>query len=304
MLKNLKLSYKLNLLLLVILIALITTSGWVLSVVLNKNAERIVVEQASLLIETMSSVRDYTNRQVRPELVDELEDPESQFLPQTIPAYSAREVFEGLRNRNDYDDFFYKEATLNPTNPRDKADNFEARIVNNFRSKPNISELKGFRELPSGDIFYIARPLAVTQESCLDCHSTPENAPRSQINTYGDENGFGWKLNEIVGAQIISVPASKVFGSAQQLKFVVIGVISAFLVLAVVLLNIFLRLTITNPLMSMAGLSKRVSTGDMSVEFEQDSNDEIGILAASLNRLKVSLQMAMDMLENNQENQQ
>ena len=34
------------------------------------------------------------------------------------------------------------------------------------------------------------------------------------------------------------------------------------------------------------------------MEFEQKNNDEIGILAASLNRLKVSMKMAIDMLEN------
>jgi hypothetical protein len=26
------------------------------------------------------------------------------------------------------------------------------------------------------------------------------------IRTYGDQAGFGWKLNEIVGAQVVSVP--------------------------------------------------------------------------------------------------
>ncbi|MDJ0899219.1 MAG: HAMP domain-containing protein [Xenococcus sp. MO_188.B8] len=47
----------------------------------------------------------------------------------------------------------------------------------------------------------------------------------------------------------------------------------------------------------MSHLSKKLSTGDLEVEFEQQSNDEIGVLAASLNRLKVSLKMAMEMLQ-------
>jgi HAMP domain-containing protein len=34
----------------------------------------------------------------------------------------------------------------------------------------------------------------------------------------------------------------------------------------------------------------------MDGEFPQKSQDEIGILAAALNRMKVSLQMAMEML--------
>ena len=297
MLKNLKLGIKLNLLLVLIFLGVIITSGSILSFVLGKNAESVVTQQAFLLIETMSSVRNYTNNQVNPELAPRLEE-EEQFIRASVPAYSAREVFEGLRSRQEYDDFFYKEATLNPTNPRDKADRFETQIVEKFRKQSDLQELTGFRrDLANSSLFYIARPLVISKESCLRCHSDPQLAPRSQIATYGDDNGFGWKLNEIVGAQIISVPASKVFGAARRLQFLVIGILGIFLLLAIFLLNLFLKLTITDPLKQMANLAKKVSTGDMNGEFVQKNNDEIGILAASLNRLKVSLQMAMDMLD-------
>ncbi|MGB7442539.1 MAG: HAMP domain-containing protein [Coleofasciculaceae cyanobacterium] len=47
----------------------------------------------------------------------------------------------------------------------------------------------------------------------------------------------------------------------------------------------------------MSHSAKQVSTGNMAVEFNHKSNDEIGVLAASMNRLKISLQMAMDMLD-------
>ena len=297
MLKNLKIGIKLNILLLLIFLVVIITSGSILSFILNKNAQRIVSDQALLLIETMGSVRDYTSTKIYPELAYRLETDE-QFVRPTIPAYSAREIFENLRSRSQYNDFFYKEATLNPTNPRDKADRFETTIVEQFREQPELKQLTGFRrDIASGDLFYIARPLAVTKETCLRCHSTPDLAPPSQIATYGNENGFGWQMNEIVGSQIISVPADRVFQAAWRLKIIAISITGVFLLLAIILINIFLKLTITDPLTKMATLSKKISTGDMSINFEQNSKDEIGILATSLNRLKVSLQMAMEMLE-------
>jgi HAMP domain-containing protein len=46
----------------------------------------------------------------------------------------------------------------------------------------------------------------------------------------------------------------------------------------------------------MAQLSRKVSTGEMDGEFEHNANDEIGMLASSLNRMKVSLEMALNML--------
>jgi HAMP domain-containing protein len=295
MLKNLKLGTKLNILLLLIFIGVVTTSGLTLSKILGDNAKDKVASQAFLLLETMGSVRDYTATQVNPELAPRLEK-EEWFLPQTVPAYSAREVFEKLRKREQYSNFFYKEATLNPTNPRDKADPFETAVVEKFRNQTGLKQVTGFRSLPGGELFYVASPLVISEKSCLRCHSTPENAPKSQIATYGRDNGFGWQLNEIIGAKIVSVPASTVFNEARRLQFLVIGSLSVFFLLAMIMINIFLKFAVTNPLKRMAQLSKKVSTGDMEGEFEHPVNDEIGILAASLNRMKVSLQMAMNML--------
>ena len=295
-----KLGQKLNIILIGILLLVVGVNSLILSQVLQKNAEQEVTSQALLLIETMGSVREYTSTQVNPELAPRLEV-EEQFLPQTVPGYSAREVFENLRKRGDYSEFFYKEATLNPTNLRDKADRFETTLVNQFREQSGMKQLSGFRELPAGQIYYVARPISVSKESCLRCHSTPEAAPKSQLVTYGRENGFGWQLNEIVGAQIVSVPASTVLGNAQRLQFLVIGILSVGFLAAIAILNVFLKLSIVTPLKRMSAWSKQLSTGVLNTDFEYKSNDEIGILAGSLNRLKVSLEMAMNMLKQDQD---
>lgn len=296
MYKNLKLRLKLNLLLAAILLFLSIAMGLILSSVLQNYAEQVIVDQASILMATMNSIRNYTSTQINPELSARLETEEI-FLPQTVPAYSAREVFEHLRSEEQYNQFFYKEATLNPTNVRDRADQFETEIVQSFKNS-SIKQQQGFRSIPGGEIFYIARPLKIEKESCLRCHSLPSAAPASLVASYGSDNGFGWKLNEIVGAQIISVPSSQVLAAAQKLRYLVLGKVLIFLLLASILLNLFLKLTVTDPLKKMSHASKELSTGNMEIEFEQKTNDEIGILAASLNRLKVSLKMAMEMLEN------
>lgn len=295
MLKNLKLGAKLNLILLFIFLSIVLTSSLVLSIILDQNAKLIVASKASILMETMSAVRNYTDVQITPELSARLEK-EDRFLPQTVPGYAAREVFDNLRKQEQYSDFFYKEATINPTNLRDKSDKFETNLIQEFRKRRDLKELTGFRSLPSGDIFYVARPHIVTEASCLRCHSTPSAAPKSQIATYGSKNGFNWKLHDVVGAKIISTPASEIFDAARHLKVLVIGILLSFLLLAILLINLFLKIAITKPLKQMAQLSKQVSTGNLEGEFKHPTNDEIGILAASLNRMKVSLEMALKML--------
>lgn len=295
MLRNLKLGTRFNLLLLLVFIFSVSLSGVVLSRVLEQKAQEEVTSKALTLMQTMTAVRSYTSTHVNPLLAPRLET-ESVFIPETVPAYAATEVFENLRSNEGYKNFFYKEATLNPTNLRDKVDTFEAKIVERFRQESGTKELSDFRNLPSGRVFYIARPLAITKESCLRCHSTPEAAPKSQLATYGTENGFGWKLNEIVAAQIISVPADEVFASAKQSLSLAMGIFIGIFAVVIITINFLLKQTVIQPVRKIAHLAKEVSTGKITDDFEQSYNDEIGILGASFNRMKSSLEIAMKML--------
>ncbi len=299
MFKNLKLSSKFNILLLAVFLGGILLTGTAFAAFLFNSAQDQVTSKAVLMMETMNSVRTYTSTQVNPELSDRLQS-EPEFIPETVPGYSAREVFELLRQDDDYKEFFYKEATLNPTNLRDKADSFETDLVNQFREDRNLEELRGFRESPGGQLYYIAHPIAIKDESCLVCHSTPEAAPASLVETYGPDNGFGWQLNEIVGAQVISVPAGEVFSNARRSFLLLMVIAFGMFALAILLINILLSRAVIRPLNRMVTVADQISTGKMDVEFEQDSEDEIGMLAAAFNRMKLSLSMAMRMLNRTQ----
>lgn len=293
-LANLQLGQKFTLLLVLVFLGGIIVSSIALSSVLNRNAQAQLTTNALMLMETMNSVRDYTTNQVNPELADRLA---VEFLPETIPAYSAREVFETFRGNPIYADFFYKEATLNPTNLRDKADGFEAQLVEQFKQQGSAHETSGFRSTPAGNIYYIARPIKITKPSCLECHSTPAAAPASMIERYGANNGFGWQLDEIIGAQMISVPAEKVLRSARQSLVLILGIFVIAFSLAIVLVNLWLKRYVVRPLNRMALAAEAASMGDPVAEFSQDSNDEVGKLAVAFNRMQMSLQMAMQRLE-------
>jgi HAMP domain-containing protein len=293
-LNNWQLGQKLTLVLLIIFIAGSIVSGIALSRLLNYNAQREIVSQALILMQTMNSVRDYTSTEVNPELADKLE---TEFLPETVPAYSATEVFNRFRKDKDYRQFFYKEATLNPTNPRDQADSFETKIVKEFQSSNDLQAVQGFRTTNDGEIFYIARPLSVSQESCLECHSTPDVAPVSMIRRYGTEGGFGWKLNEIVGAQVVFVPASKVLQSARQSLIVTMSIVVAVFALGILLVNFWLRKAVVRPITRMAQVAEVVSQGNLDAEFQKWSNDEVGKLSDAFSRLRTSFVLAMKKLD-------
>lgn len=139
---------------------------------------------------------------------------DSEFHPQSVPAFAATEIFTYLREK--YPEYFYKEATLNPTNPRDRSTDWETDVVNQFRGNVKMPEFLSTRETATGQALILARPLKVGNVSCLTCHSTPDKAPPEMIKLYGTANGFGWKLDEIIGAQIVSVPMSVPVGMADK----------------------------------------------------------------------------------------
>ena len=156
-------------------------------------------------MEATLSMRDYTQKQVSPHLDYQ---PDT-FLPQSIPAFAATEMMNVLRKK--YADYNYKEAVLNPTNLRDRAVEWETDIVNAFRSDAAQTDISGTRMAATGPSLYLARPIRVVAEGCLVCHSTPDKAPAAMITKYGANNGFGWTLNEVIGAQVVSMPMSSCY---------------------------------------------------------------------------------------------
>src|SRR5712691_12185175 len=132
---------KFNLVLIVVFAAGIAVSAWVSYELLQRNAKQEVLRNAGLMMEAALAVRGYTVSQVKPLLEAQLAE---NFLPQTVPAYAAAETFNTLRKK--YPDFSYKEALLNPTNPRNKAVEWESDIVNNFRNTSSLGEFTGERD--------------------------------------------------------------------------------------------------------------------------------------------------------------
>src|SRR3954469_16540202 len=118
---------KFNLVLLVVFLLGLGVSGYISYELLHKNARDEVLRTAGVMMEAALSMRAYTVGQVRPHL----RVAEDEFLPQSVPAFSATKIMEQLRKK--YQDYSYKEAALNPTNPINRAVEWETDIINEFR---------------------------------------------------------------------------------------------------------------------------------------------------------------------------
>ena len=284
---------KFNLVLVLVFGLGLGVSGVLSNRILEANARDEVVRNADLMMSAALAVRSYTNSQITPQLELQLM---RVFLPQSIPAYAATETFNALRDQ--HPEYSYKEAVLNPTNPRNKALEWEADIISQFRNDPQLKDFRGSREATTGKALFLARPIRITNPGCLRCHSTPDAAPPTMVKLYGTANGFGWMKGETVGAQIVSVPMTVALDKANQaFRTFMTSLLVVFLV-AFVVMNVALSVLIIRPIIRMAGAADEVSIGNLAVpEFVVRGRDETAILATSFNRLRRSLQKAMQLLE-------
>lgn len=284
---------KFNLVLLGVFAIGFGVSGLVSWNLLHQNAREEVVRNAELLMEAALAVRSYTVAQVKPHLDGKLAET---FLPQTVPAYAATETLNQIRKK--YPDYAYKEATLNPTNPRDRAVEWETDVVNAFRNRSELKELSGERSTPTGLSLYVAKPIQITNPACLQCHSVPEAAPPTMIKLYGSNNGFGWQHNEIIGAQVVSVPMELPIKNANRAFYAFMISLAVVFTAVFVSLNLMLSWIIVRPIASMSAAADKVSIGDFTIpEFLEQGKDEISVLASSFNRMRRSLQQAMKLIE-------
>jgi len=284
---------KVNLVMLVALGTGVALVGWSLYASTEATARRNVLAQAGIMMGGVDATLQYTNSQVTPLLE---RGSHVQFLPQSIPFYAAQQVFNRLTAT--FPDYRFRQPASNPTNPSDKPDASEAAIIARFATHPDLKSLVTERVLPTGNTLSLSEPVRVTDPACLACHSTPGAAPKTMLQVYGSNNGFGWTLGSIVGAEMVSVPEDVVRREARHDLVRTMVALTVTVVVIFVLLNIMLHVFIFVPVRRIVQVADEVSLGNMDLpELDDSSGDEIGSLSRAFNRMRRSLIAAMGLLD-------
>lgn len=257
------------------------------------NARQQVLQQAELMAASASATKDYTDEHVSP-ILEKTPQHNSDFLAQTIPFSAANVTFKYLRSS--YPDYVLREAALNPTNLDDRATEWEVDLISYFRNNPSQTQHVGQRNTPTGEVLYVAAPIAAAP-GCLTCHSQPSLAPKAMIRHYGPDHGFGWKPNEIVGAQIVSVPMSVPIALADQGYRNLLIILGAIFLLTIVLVDLAMFFIVILPLRRVSRNADAVSKGELELpQLPVKGKDEIAEVTASFNRMHTSLIKAFELL--------
>jgi len=280
-----------------VILAAFAVGFLIAAVVFNRifidDARDQVLQNARIMMTEANAIRNYTDRELGPLLPMELN---GKFVPETVPAFAAQKNFKAVQAA--FAGFTYREPALNPTNLSDRAQDWEADVIGLFRNEPTRRELVVDRDTSVGPTLNLARPVSIDDEACLTCHSTPSAAPAALTRTYGAANGFGWKLNETIGAQFVSVPMAIPLKLARDAYFTFLGALIGIFAVVFVILNLLLHYLVIVPVKRVSAVADAVSLGEENVEaYVKPGKDEISSLSVSFNRMRESLKHAMEMIK-------
>ncbi|MCC8402930.1 DUF3365 domain-containing protein [Paraburkholderia sp. MMS20-SJTN17] len=287
------LAVKFNLVFLAVFVVGFVSAGFAARELLRRAAIEETVQNARVLMEAASAAQNYTAAQVTPLLQTQLK---YSFVPQSVPAFSAVETLMTLEQH--LAGYSYRSTMLNPTNPRDRPSDWEADVIRHLHDKPELKEVVGLRDTPSGQNLYIARPNRINDAACMECHSVPSRAPKTLIDKYGPDNGFNWAMHEVIGADFVSVPMSMPIARSDAVLRTFLASLLAVFVLLLIALNVMVHLLVTRRIRALSRAADQASLGHLeSATFTEGGRDEIASLAASFARMKTSLVEAFKMIE-------
>jgi HAMP domain-containing protein len=286
------LTTKINLALLAACAIGLAIGALVLSRVFTDDIRGQALQNARIMMTEADAIRHYTADRLVPLLPTERD---GQFVAETVPDFAAKTTFHELREA--FPSYNYREPALNPTAPSDRAADWEAGVIQTFRNHSDERELVVERDTPLGATLNLARPITVDQASCFRCHSFPFAAPSALTASYGTSNGFGWKFNETIGAQIVSVPMAVSFQAERTALISFLIMLIGIFAIIFLVLNLLLRYLVIGPVKRLSEAADAASLGKEGVEiYVRTGKDEIVSLAQSFNRMRESLRHAVAMV--------
>jgi HAMP domain-containing protein len=292
MLKRMSLQKRFAVMLIVIFFISLPLVGTAAYFVLQKNINEAVFEQATFFLNSMETVRQHVGKVMRPVAQENMPGKFDVRLMST--SYAARGVAERLKDK--FPEYTFQHVSVNPRNDVNRATSFEQGVIQFFANNRNVPESTGFIKKGNVEYFYVARPV-VSENSCMQCHSTPDAAPKEVVATYGTTAAFGWQPSQVVASLIVYVPTKLAKEHAFQALLTFMGLYAAVFIVILVMIDRAIVSSIIAPIKHFAATADEVSKGNFEKDFTAEGNDEIKTLAEAFRRMKISIVASMNMIE-------
>ncbi len=234
MVQDLSPKKKFTVLLIAIYVVSIPLMTLITYLIVRENAIRDASTAGRLYLATFSAIKHYIADEVRPAFYRELP---GKFIVQGMSRsfVAARVAMKVQRELSNYQ---YKNASLNPMNPLNDADDFEKGVISLFANNRGVKEWQGFRSRGEAQYYSMAVAGEPFTDDCLLCHGKPEDAPAELRERYGTSSGFNIKSGALLDAAFVNIPMSSPLAEAKK---IVLMFISMYLLFGTVILSIVIR---------------------------------------------------------------
>lgn len=254
-------------------------------------------QKTDLVLGHIDATIGYVQNELRPKMFHVL--PKNGFVQE---AMSTSFVNKGIMSRftTMFPGYVYRRVAIDPMNPANKADGFEAYFIRMFSADPEGTlEWRGLVS-KKGQEYFIHVKGVVMKDECIACHGKPSATPQSVLEVYGRDHGHNWQLGKVVGLESIAIPMDATFSRIKKAAFSVFcGGLTGMVVLFLIL-NCFYYIITQRPLERASSLFRSIVKGERGLDskIELKGQDEISELTESFNHLIDHLrQSQQDLME-------
>ena len=116
----------------------------------------------------------------------------------------------------------------------------------------------------------------------------------AMIAKYGPNNGFGWRLNETVAIQSLTVPAANELRETGEIAMILVSGLLIVFLASYVALTLSIDSFLVRPLQELALAAEAASvTSDVRMPLPRSGATEIHTIASAIDRLRTSLSKAL-----------
>jgi two-component system, cell cycle sensor histidine kinase and response regulator CckA len=277
----------------------------VVLVLVNGSMKRLALMDAEhaarMLLDHNLAIHTYFTQDLKPKLFERLGPISSKdyFDPVWMSStYAVRKMDQYFRHINQ-SPYYYKECAINARSPDNEADTCEQEFLTDLQSNPELTTSAAIRVLDGKPYFTLLRRGETMEESCLRCHSTPENAPGDMVRQYGPKRSFNRKVDEVAQAISIRIPLSDAFSSSTQFAYYLSGLLLVALGGGFLLAWIGNQRLLIGPLARIQDQATRIASEPerLGETIPEPQVRELRDLVAAFNRMSVELRKISDQQE-------
>lgn len=253
----------------------------------KKSALQEAQSKGQLIFTYIMATQEFYRTKQQPLIMEIVE--KDRFYPELMSGFVlTRGTFDNFKkNLKGYD---FKQATINPLYPPNKADQWETELIESFKKQPELKSSEGTMRKGGETYFYLAKPITVEGKSCLRCHGNPNEAPKDQVEIYGTKNGYNWKNGETVAAYVVYISVEEALANARKGAITLCLIGAGCLLIALLGIWVFMDRFVVNPIVRLSSKAEEISLGkNLETPVDIKQNDEIGALANAIERLRMSM---------------